>query len=61
MDAQSFVYKEVYKGCLDKGCGERDSHQAAVIALDNYKKNRFTGRVSKLIEDAIKKAKRLSK
>lgn len=62
MDPFDFVYEQVYKGALNKGVKEGIARDQAVIALDAYKKGKFSGaKVGKFIEDQIKVAKMKSK
>lgn len=60
MNQNDFVYKSIFIGATKAGAIERHAHGAAATGLDQYKKNRFT-KVSKLIDDKIKEAKKLSK
>ena len=61
MNVRDFVYKQIYSGAISAGADERTAHSHAVMGLDEYKKGKFEGSVSKLIEARIKKAKRQSK
>jgi len=56
-----FVYNQVYKGSIKKGASQAESTNAAVKAVDDYKKNKFKGKVFNLIESAIKEAVKISK
>lgn len=61
MEPSDFIFNQVYKGAMAKGVVERIAHNAAVIALDDFKKGRFSGKASKLIADRIAAAKRVQK
>lgn len=54
MNPSDFVYNQVYKGLLAKGCPDRIAHQKAVKALEDYKKGKMDKKVSHLIEGAIR-------
>lgn len=56
-DFNDFVYMQIYRGSLRKGASESKALRAALLGLDDYKKNRFT-KVSKLIEEKISLARR---
>ena len=61
MNAADFVYNQVYKGALAKGAKESKARDAAIMAVNDYKKSRLGGKkVSHLIERYIKEAKRKS-
>lgn len=52
-----FVYSQIYKGALAQGAKEKHAKDCAVMGLDDYKKGKFTGKPSKLIESRIKEAR----
>jgi hypothetical protein len=54
-----FVYKQVLNGCLSAGVSQTQSRNAAMVASENYKKGRYKGKVSDLIVNSIKQAKKL--
>lgn len=56
-----FVYKQVLDQSKLAGVSESIARNQAEEALDNYKKNRFKGKVFALIKSHVDKAKRLSK
>ena len=58
MNPNDFVYRETHKGCLNTGCNERLSKDAAVLTLQKYKNNQFK-KVSTLIKESISNAKKL--
>ncbi len=53
-----FIYNSIYKGALAQGAKEKAARDCAIMGLDDYKKGKFTGRASKLIESRIKEARR---
>ena len=57
MTPNDMIYNEVFKGCLREGLSNLAAKDAAVIALENYKKNRFE-KPSKLVQQSISDAKR---
>jgi len=60
MNMEDFVYNSIYKGALKVGAPERAAHDHAVMGLDDFKKNKFSGRkASSLIEERIKQAKKV--
>jgi len=62
MNPKDFVFDQIYKQSLKSGASSVNAHAQAVMGLDDFKKGKFSGgRVSKLIEDRVKKAKRASK
>ena len=56
-----FVYENVYKECLKRGCKDTVARNAAQKLVDDYKKGKFRGKLSKHIEDAIKEAVKQNK
>ena len=56
-----YIYQEVYKLCLKAGVKSYIAQNKAVQIADQYKKNKYTGKLSKLIEQAIKDAVKESK
>ena len=56
-----FVYKQVLNGCLQAGCSQTQSRNAAMTASERYKKGRYSGKVSQFIVQSIKDAKKVSK
>lgn len=62
MQPNDFVFNQIYKGALNQGAKEDSAHRFAVIGLDKFKKGKYGGaKVSHLIEQCIKDAKRESK
>lgn len=61
MSPSDFVYNQIYKGLLNKGCPDRIAHQHAVKALEDFKKGKMGKRVSHLIEQAMKSAMKEAK
>ncbi len=57
MNPADFVYKSVLLGVQEKGVPFSVAKEQAHIAVDDYGKNKFKGRVSQMIEDHIKRAK----
>lgn len=55
MNANDYIFNQVYKSAMAKGVREKVAHNAAVLAMDNYAKGKFKT-AAKLIEDAIKDA-----
>lgn len=60
MKPTDLIYNTVYKKCKGQGCDEASSKDAAIIACDDFKKNKFTTPL-KLIDQAVTAAKKLSK
>lgn len=58
---KDFVFNQVYKGAMKGGAKQEIAHQQAVICLDEYKKGKYSKKVSFLIEGHIKKAIERSK
>jgi hypothetical protein len=56
-----FVYNQVLTGCLQSGVSQTQSRNAAMVASDNYSKGKYKGKVSDMIVNAIKEAKKVSK
>lgn len=56
-----FVYKKVLNGCLNANVSQTEARNAAVYALDCYKKGKYKGKVLDLITDSIKQAKKVGK
>jgi len=61
MTPQDFVFEQTYKGAKKGGASERNAHAHAQIALDIYKKNKFSGKVSELIKLYISMAVKATK
>lgn len=57
MNWNDFIYTQVYKGCLKEGIPENLAKDCAVMTLQSYKNNQFQ-KPSKLVEQAIKDAKK---
>jgi len=53
-----FVFDQIYKGALAAGAKEKAAHDHALMGVDDYKKGKFQGKASKLIESRIKLAKK---
>ena len=58
MDTDSFVYKQIYNGCLDAKVKDGIAADYASRGLNMYNKGQYNGKVTKLIADAVKEAKR---
>ncbi len=61
MKPNDFVYTQIYKGALNAGASALSAQQSASTGSDDYRKGRFTRKVSHLIEDKIKEAKKSTK
>lgn len=60
MTPNDMIYDSVFKGCLQEGLTTHAAKDAAVMALEKYKKNQFD-KPSKLVKQAITDAKRTFK
>lgn len=58
MTAADLIYDEIFKKCINNGCTEQVSRDAATGGLQKYKNNQFTT-VSKMINQQIVDAKKL--
>ena len=65
MTQSDFIYDQVYKGALNAGAMDSQALNHAVMALDDFKKNKFSrlkkngrGTVLDLIQHHITQAKR---
>ena len=58
MTPNDIVYNTVYKDCKAANCDELTSKNAAIMALEKYKKNNFT-KVSTMMKQAVTDAKKL--
>lgn len=58
MSPADYIYTQIYKGALHGGACERKAKDHAVMGLDDYKRNKYAGKPSRLIEERIKMAKR---
>lgn len=56
-----FIYTQVLNGCLCEKVSQNESRNAAMVASEKYKKGRYTGKVSALIVDSIKQARKVGK
>lgn len=56
MMPDDFVFNQIFKGALNQKASERCAHNNALLGLEDYKKNRIASKVSKLIQDRIKRA-----
>lgn len=56
---KDFVYKQVLNGCLQAGVSQTQSRNAAMVDSENYSKGRYKGKVSDLIVNTVKQAKKL--
>ena len=61
MSQLDFVFDNIYKGALKAGASDRQAREQAMMGVDDWRKNKFHGRVSELIQSRIKTAKKLSK
>ncbi|MCK5127674.1 MAG: hypothetical protein KAR42_15560 [candidate division Zixibacteria bacterium] len=61
MDTDSFVYKQIYNGCLDAKVKDGIAANYASRGLQRYNKGQYDGKVTRLIADSVKEAKKLSK
>ncbi len=61
MNANDFVFNQIYRGCLAKGATERAAKDAAVMAMNDYRKGKYAKKPKELIENAIKKVKKVKK
>jgi len=59
MNANDYIFQQVYKTAKEKKASERAAHNAALMAMSNYGKGKFKT-VAKLIEEAVKEAVKLS-
>ena len=60
MNPSDMVFDAVYKGALKRGAVDRHANDQAVIAVEDYRKNKFK-KVSHLIEEKTNMAVKLSK
>ena len=56
-----FVFTQIYKQSMAQGVNERLAHRVALVGLDDYKKGRYQGKPSKLIDDRVAEAKKSQK
>ena len=61
MKQSDFVYNRIYNGALNAGANRLFAQQRAVVGLELYKKNTFSGTAIKMIEAEIKEAVKLTK
>ena len=54
-----FIYDAVLNGCLREKVDINIAKDAAMMASEKYKKGKYEGKPSKLIETSIKQAKRI--
>ncbi len=59
MDTDSFVYKQIYNGCLGGGVKDGLAANYASSGLNRYNKGQYDGKVTKLITDTVKEAKKI--
>lgn len=57
MEPGDFVYMQTYKGCLAQNVTEKTAKDAAVRALNDYRKGKFDGKVSEMIKKRISEVK----
>ena len=57
---RDFLYLSVRNECLNKGVSQAGANNAATKALNDFDRNRFNGKASKLIDEAVKTAIKLS-
>ena len=50
-----FVYDSVLKRCLEMGCTQTESTNAAVMADEDYRKGKYSN-ISKMIDSYVAKA-----
>lgn len=50
---EDFVFTQIYKGSIREGVSERLSHNTAMIGVEDYKKGRYQGKPSKMIQERI--------
>lgn len=60
MTPEKLVYKEVLERCVKAGCTSQVAKEAARITLEKCLRNQFT-KPSKLIDEAVVDAKKLTK
>lgn len=53
-----WVYTQVLKAALQAGASQTSARNNAQLCSERYRKGQYSGKVSKLIEDAVKQAKR---
>lgn len=61
MQPNDFVWTQIYKGAISRGCKQGIAHKHAVTGSEKYRKNQFTGKAVNFIEDCIKAAVKESK
>ena len=61
VDTNDFVYKQIYNGCLQGGVKNGVASDYASLGLERYNKGQYHGKVTKLIADTVKEAKKISK
>jgi hypothetical protein len=60
MNPHDFLYIKVRNGCLKIGISQTGANNAATQALYDFRRGKFSGKASKLIEESIKSAKKLA-
>lgn len=59
---ESFMYNQVFNGCIKEFMSTKSAQDAANNAVDNYKKHKLGGKKPlDLVLDSIKQAKKLNK
>ena len=61
MDTDSFVYKQIYNGCLQGGVKDGIAADYASRGLNMYNKGQYNGKVTKHIAEMVQQAKKISK
>jgi len=61
MNSSDYVYDQIYKGSLKEGVHEHIAADQATQGINDFNKNKYTGRPSKLIMHRISIAKAFEK
>tara|TARA_R110000851_G_scaffold157256_1_gene300066 strand:+ start:251 stop:454 length:204 start_codon:yes stop_codon:yes gene_type:complete len=57
----SYIAEQVEKECLKKGCSRSSARNAGMKVADDWKKNKYTIKLSKVIDNAVTAAVKLTK
>ena len=61
MNTDTFVYTQIFNGCLNAGVRNGIASDYASRGLEIYGKRAYIGKVPKLISDTIKEAKKAAR
>ena len=57
----SYVAEQVEKECLKKGASRSSARNAGMKVADDWKKNKYTIKLSKVMQNAVSEAVKLTK